>query len=120
MKNGHCEIGMGSGGRFIQPCILLSLKENVLHGYGLLEKIMEFGFSSEPIDISVIYRQLKKMESEGLITSAWNTDTGGPAKKVYSLTGDGMDALKAYKDFFVHRKEKIEAFLKTFDERMGE
>jgi poly-beta-hydroxybutyrate-responsive repressor len=120
MEKGNCGIGIGGGVRFIVPCILLSLKEKNLHGYGLLERVMEYGFSSEPIDISVIYRQLKKLEKQGLILATWDTDTGGPAKKVYQLTGDGEDALKSYKLFFEHRLERIHAFLTKLEENMGE
>lgn len=107
------------GGRFIQPCILLSLRQQPLHGYGLLEKITAFGFSSESLDISVVYRHLKKLEEQGMITSDWDTQQQGAARKVYSLTGDGIDALKAYRQFFEDRMKRISAFLTQCDALLG-
>lgn len=119
MKESSCELDVEKGGRLITPCILLSLKDEPLHGYGLLEKIMAFGFSSEPIDISVVYRHLKKLEDQDYIQFEWNTTSTGPAKKVYALTADGEDALKAYQKLIVYRKEKIERFLEKYEALMG-
>jgi PadR family transcriptional regulator PadR len=115
----QCELMADKGGRFIQPCILLSLIEQPLHGYGLLEHIMAFGFSDDPIDISVIYRHLKRMEEIGFISFTWDTDTSGPARKVYQITGDGIEALKSYEKLMKHKKNRIEAFLDKYKKQMG-
>ena len=48
---------------------------------------MDIGFSS--VDQGNVYRTLRKLEKENLISSTWDTSEGGPAKRIYSLTEYG-------------------------------
>ena len=43
-----------------------------------------------------IYRQLKKLQEEGLVTSVEEVQTGKPNRFVYSITDAGKAALKAW------------------------
>jgi len=110
----RCGKHMGKGGKFVQPCLLLLLSEGKSHGYGLLEKVKEFGFYEEDPDISVLYRNLNKFEKEGYVTSEWETAESGPAKKVYELTEEGKEYLKEYVGFFQKRKKLIDKFIETY------
>lgn len=67
---------------FIVPFLLLSLRNWNLHGYKLIQQLIDFGFSS--IDQGNVYRTLRQLEKDNLITSEWDTSSGGPATKCRS------------------------------------
>ena len=59
--------------------LLTSLsKDWSLHGYKLIQMLMDIGFSS--VDQGNVYRTLRKLK-ENLISSTWDTSDGGPAKE---------------------------------------
>ncbi|WP_221565844.1 poly-beta-hydroxybutyrate-responsive repressor [Alkalihalobacillus sp. TS-13] len=76
------------------PVLLLSLRGWNLHGYKLIQQLTQFGFPS--IDQGNVYRTLRQLEKEKMVKSEWDTSTGGPARRIYSLTDAGEDYLKAW------------------------
>jgi poly-beta-hydroxybutyrate-responsive repressor len=74
------------------PVLLLSLRNWNLHGYKLIQELTQFGFSS--IDQGNVYRTLRQLEKDDLVKSEWDTTTGGPAKRIYSITDAGEAYLK--------------------------
>jgi poly-beta-hydroxybutyrate-responsive repressor len=75
----------------LRPAILLLLKERESHGYELVSRLGELGF--EVSDFGGLYRTLRGMEEDGLVTSSWGTPARGPARRVYSLTPQGEEQL---------------------------
>ena len=96
--------------RFIQPCLLLLLREKPAHGYELLDGVARFGFQDGPPDPGGIYRNLRRMEQDGLVRSQWNTSEAGPARRVYEITPDGEELLHAW----AHGIERIKFALSNF------
>lgn len=94
--------------RLVSPTLLLLLHQKNSHGYELIEKLEELGMTP---DASVVYRQLRHLEKERLLRSAWDTSGPGPAKRVYKLTADGEDLLHAW---FVSLKKEKAIFEKLF------
>ena len=47
------------------------------YGYSLLETLSEAGFE---VEANTLYPLLRRLESQGLLTSAWNTDEARPRK----------------------------------------
>lgn len=110
---GHC-CGHGGGGGFggsgshrclcpcssilssiLAPALLLLIAEgNGKHGYELGPALEILG-----LDVSIeggrLYRHLRGLEKEGLVESRWDTETQGPARRVYSITEKGLDSLQA-------------------------
>ncbi|MDP9376326.1 MAG: helix-turn-helix transcriptional regulator [Actinomycetota bacterium] len=76
---------------FLRPCVLLLLRESPAHGYDLVERLRAFGFSGE--DPGRLYRTLRTLEGEGLVRSAWEPSAHGPDRRIYAVTGSGMEAL---------------------------
>jgi poly-beta-hydroxybutyrate-responsive repressor len=74
--------------------LLLLLAESSAHGYELIDRLKPFGF--EINDPASVYKTLRQMETEGLVTSTWELSTRGPARRVYELTSDGRDLLEAW------------------------
>lgn len=73
-------------------CLLLFVGEAPAHGYELIGRLQDFGFSwNGP---GPIYHQLHSLAKVGLLDSTVeHPHGGGPARRVYSLTDKGRIAL---------------------------
>ena len=67
-------------------------------------------------DPGVIYRHLRRLEEEGKAKSRLEPESGGPARKIYSLTPEGERHLKAWAINIRQRKRLLEHFLKEFNQ----
>lgn len=75
---------------FLQPCLLLLLKEEEDHGYGLVARLKTLGIDD---DAATVYRALRVLEGSLALRSFWQTGAAGPARRVYSLTPTGEEML---------------------------
>jgi len=77
-----------------ETAVLVLLKERWSHGYRLHEKLRELGVPAG--DLSRLYRSLRKMEADGIVTSRWDTEAPrkGPARRIYTLTRAGSRQLR--------------------------
>jgi PadR family transcriptional regulator, regulatory protein PadR len=100
--------------RFVEPSLLLLLRERPLHGYELLERIPELGEGR--VDIGNLYRLLRRLEDEGLVRSEWSADLPGPAKRTYELTTQGRRLLDRWAEALVEAQGTITGFLKRYEE----
>jgi len=105
--------------RLVEPALLLLLHERPRHGYDLLENIPALVGDGGEADLSNLYRLLRGLESEGLVTSRWDVGAGGPARRVYQLTPAGTQLLKAWATALASTGEVIATFLARFDEKQG-
>ncbi len=80
---------------FIIPCLLMFLKSKSAHGYELMEDLNGLPFLRIIPDPGVIYRQLRRMKTEGLVNSRLEPGKSGPARTVYFLTEQGDEHLGA-------------------------
>ena len=97
------------------PAILLLLAEKPTHGYELMEKYMTFGFTDANSDPGAIYRTLNMLEKKVFIKSVWETDKPGAAKKIYSITDDGLGLLNRWVVEIKQRKKTLELFIKRLE-----
>jgi PadR family transcriptional regulator, regulatory protein PadR len=81
--------------RFGEPALLLLLSERPTHGYELLERLPPL-LGEERVDVGNLYRVLRALEEDGVVTSEWQADLPGPAKRTYALTDDGHALLAAW------------------------
>ena len=100
--------------RFVEPSLLLLLREGPLHGYELLERIPELGVEGR-VDIGNLYRLLRSLEDEGLVTSEWSADLPGPAKRTYELTAEGRKLLDRWAEALQRAGETISSFLERYE-----
>lgn len=117
---GTCRCSGMQMGRFLQPCLLLLLHRRSTHGYDLIQNLGEFGFSHNETDPGTVYRHLRKMEEEGLVSSTWDTGQGGPAKRLYQITAEGVEILHAWAVTLTGNKQRIENFLAKYKSQFGE
>src|SRR4051794_30687867 len=101
--------------RFVEPALLLLLREHPMHGYELLERLPELGVAGR-IDVGNVYRLLRRLEEEGIVTSEWSADLPGPAKRTYELTKSGRALLDRWAEALRGARETIDGFLDRYDE----
>ena len=93
---------------WLEPVILVSLREWNSYGYELMERAAAFGF--EAMNPGTMYRTLRHMEENGVVKSKWETSKGGPARRMYSIT----DAGEAYLEFWAKSLEQYQRNMDTF------
>lgn len=81
---------------FLHACLLVLLHRQAGYGYSLLDDLREFGFSPENIDISIIYRALRNLQADGLVSDAWDDNSLGPPRRVYRITPQGEACLSEW------------------------
>lgn len=101
--------------RFIQPCLLILLHEDPSHGYELMARLSECGFEGENPDPAMVYRNLRKMEKEGLVASQWETAEAGPAKRLYSVTPKGEKSIHSWAVHIKKQIKRLTCFLQKYD-----
>jgi PadR family transcriptional regulator, regulatory protein PadR len=104
--------------RFLEPCLLLLLHCNEVHGYELLDCLEPFGFDQNPVDLSTVYRLLRLLEDQGFVVSHWDTKNPGPARRMYSLTEEGDHRLAAWVEDLRETDRVLHSFLDTYDSHM--
>ncbi len=104
--------------RFVEPCLLLLLHRGDSHGYDLLESLKEFGFAEDTVDSSVVYRCLRDMEERGFVASTWDTEGGGPSRRVYQLSAEGDQYLAWWIDGLRRTRSVLDRFLEAYEEHM--
>ncbi len=103
--------------RFLEVCLLLLLYQEAGYGYGLIEQLEYFGFPEEDLNISTLYRTLRKMEKEGMVTSDWEEGGQGPKRRVYLITEDGKKDLDQWVRILVERRKRIDKLINRYNER---
>ncbi len=102
--------------RYIQPSILLALYGNHSYGYELIQEIQKFGFVQGQAPPGMIYRHLRQLEEDGLVRSEWETEGGGPAKRVYHITSEGREVLRLWIEFMETQAENLRNFISVYRE----
>ncbi|MBY0144719.1 poly-beta-hydroxybutyrate-responsive repressor [Neobacillus niacini] len=97
---------------FVLPFILLLLSRMSLHGYELSQKLQTFGFKT--IDQGNLYRMLRQLEKEELVSSEWDTNGSGPAKRRYSITKAGITYLNGYANQLESYQSMLDQFFKMY------
>jgi len=90
----------------IELCVLSLLGRRDCYGYDVSE------YLSELIDIAdgTVYPILRKLKSDGLVTTYLSEASGGPPRKYYKLTDLGKEEYLAAKSEwldFIHTVERL-------------
>lgn len=70
-------------GTVVLGCLLLLRQPD--YGYALLDRLRDLGLS---VDANTLYPLLRRLESQGLLTSSWDTEESRP-RKFYRTNADG-------------------------------
>lgn len=112
-----CEIKHQKMERFLEICLLLLLFDQEGYGYGLIEQLALFGFTAEELNIGSLYRSLRKLEDQSLVSSVWEEASGGPKRRVYTITQRGKEELHNWIPILKERKSRIEQLIRTYEEK---
>jgi PadR family transcriptional regulator PadR len=102
--------------RFTEPAILLLLRERPAHGYELLERLPELT-GEQRVEMGNLYRLLRALEEEGLLSSKWDESSPGPAKRRYEITDRGRALLDQWVEALRRSQERTEGFLERYERR---
>jgi poly-beta-hydroxybutyrate-responsive repressor len=97
---------------------LLLLHCDEAHGYELIEELKPFGFDQSPADLSSVYRMLRGLEEQEYVKSRWDTDSGGPARRLYQITEEGDRYLAWWVDDLRETDQVLHHFLDRYDTHM--
>ena len=76
--------------------ILIALADGVQHGYGLIKHIAESTRGAVAMDPANLYRALKRMRRDGLVTEVmFDGQTDADRRRCYTLTRLGHQVLRA-------------------------
>lgn len=102
--------------RFVEPALLLLLRERPVHGYELLERLPEVAGEDARIDVGNLYRILRALEEEGIVASEWSADLPGPARRTYELTDAGSRLLDRWADALRRAQTVVSGFLARYEQ----
>lgn len=100
--------------RFVEPCLLMLLREDASHGYNLVDELQRFGFAQGTVNASVVYRALRDMEEQGWVASQWDTSGTGPPRRVYDVTPSGKAYLARWITDLRRTRDEIDRFIEMF------
>jgi len=100
---------------FLESCLLVLLHRESGYGYSLMDGLKEFGFQTDQMDISILYRALRDLESAGLVISSWGEESLGPQRRMYTITSQGEAALSEWIESLRQRRKEIEALEAAYD-----
>ncbi len=100
----------------IQAELLLLLGQQPSHGYELIQRLNEAAFKTGEADPATVYRNLRRMDKDGLIRSHWEVGESGPGRRLYELIPQGLEALKVWSAYLAEQKAKLENFLRSYSQ----
>lgn len=112
-KDHPCTCAMGNHYRFVEPVVLLLLKnKGRSYGYNLSGDLPEHALTHAEIERAALYRTLHRLEMNGNVVSEWETDRAGPARRVYKLTPQGEQHLAEWATVLEHVSKSMARFVK--------
>jgi PadR family transcriptional regulator, regulatory protein PadR len=90
-----------------------------MHGYELIERLPEVAGADAKVDVGNLYRLLRGLEEEGVVTSEWSAELPGPAKRTYELTDEGRALLDRWAESLRDAQEVLSSFLERYEQGEG-
>jgi PadR family transcriptional regulator PadR len=96
----------------LELCVLALLKKHDCYGYEISE------YLSNHIDIAdgTVYPILRKLKSDGVLTTYLQEESGGPPRKYYSLTDLGKQTFENERAEYLDFAKSIRALLEDDDD----
>ena len=108
-----CTCAMGNVYRFVEPVLLFLLKRNELsYGYELGNELRKYALTDAEIEVSALYRTLRQLEQNDCVTSEWDVEGTGPARRRYRLTPRGKEHLEEWITVLDHMSASMSRFVR--------
>ena len=101
----------------LKAWLLLLLERQRTHGYEVRRQLEAHGVMTEP---GAMYRVLRKLESEGCLTSSWARSVSGPRRRQYELTARGRRELNVLVAALTGTRDVHAAFLHAYEQALQE
>lgn len=102
----------GSGQRrtlYLESCLLVLLHREAGYGYSLMNGLRSLCLCAEGMDISILYRALRDLEAQGLVSSSWDQEKSlGPQRRMYAITAQGESVLADWMLALRQRRKELE------------
>jgi len=108
------KVGGSKPQRYVQPSLLMALRDGESYGYQLIQAIGEYGFMRSEAPPGMVYRHLRQMDEDGLVESRWDAEGDGPAKRVYSITPEGLEILDAWVLHMERQRDSLNNFITLY------
>ncbi len=102
----------GLPSNYLKACALLLISEAPAHGYQLLARLS--GVGPMGFDLGALYRGLRAMEDDGLVTSSWESSAVGPDRRVYRITARGRQVLDAEAEVLSEVLDHMATYIRRF------
>ncbi len=108
-----CTCAMGNLYRFVEPVLLFLLKKKgQSYGYELASDVQKHALTDAEIEVSALYRTLRQLEQNNCVTSEWDVEGSGPARRLYALTARGEQHLEEWLTVLAHMSRLMTRFVK--------
>ena len=96
----------------LKLCVLALLERRDWYGYEISD------YLARKIDIAdgTVYPLLRKLKSDGLLSTYLQEESGGPPRKYYSLTGLGRETLERDREEYFAFSRAVNAILEGKDD----
>mgnify|MGYP001055424937 CR=1 FL=1 len=102
--------GRGQGA-LLEPLVLAALAHSETHGYDLARTMEEMTGGEVVPDAGGLYRILRRLEADGVVTSAWQEGDSGPQRRAYRLTEDGRRLLSHWIGHLEERRRTLDVLI---------
>jgi PadR family transcriptional regulator PadR len=89
---------------------LLARAEKPLYGYQIAKELDSFG-GGLPVKQGTLYPVLRSLEAGGLLTSVVEPSVTGPPRRYYSVTDEGQQALRFWREAWTRTRDFVDAVL---------
>ena len=103
---------MGNLYRFVDPVLLFLLKKKGRsYGYELASMLREYALTDAEVEVAALYKTLRQLEQNDCVTSEWDVEGSGPARRVYALTPRGERHLDEWITVLGHMSKAMGRFI---------
>lgn len=91
----------------LELCVLSLLKKRDMYGYEISDLL------SKEISIAdgTVYPILRKLKTDGLLTTYLQEESGGPPRKYYSLTEYGSESYERDREEYIRFAKTVQALI---------
>ena len=104
-------------GDLMASSLLAFLQKSNAYGYALVQELAKAGLPG--FDSTTVYRTLRHLEKDGLVSSFWDTSESGPARRRYSLTKAGETFLDLWYEIFGKYQKVLQSAWESLENRDG-
>ena len=97
---------------FLLPAILLLVSEMPGYGYSLVKDLQDLRFGQ--VERPAVYRALRQLEEDGLVSSWDEPARAGQPRKVYGITNHGSRMLRAWMGVVKDERDCLERVLQRY------